>query len=298
MNFVPKFPKKVQYLLDFSFPIVKRLCKKSSKEQFEGGRPGYDKELLFVLLLIKKATNWSYREVADMGDVSHSTLVRANSFFLKHKVYEKVFTHLVKNAFKKELISGQLVAIDSSFVHTFSKKGEMGSENWNDFKKGYGFKLHLLVDCQTQFPIAATITNGVASDNTLAIPLLSKASKHLKSTQYILADKGYDDEKIVTWIRNETKAKAGIPLRHKSILAKGKKYRYGNLLNWILKTRGRTFKKSIYNKRTSVERSFSQLKRVYHLGHEETRGIVAFAKNVYLSLICYMLKLFNIVKSI
>lgn len=294
MNFVPKFPKKVQYLLNLSFPIVKKLCKKSLKEQFEGGRPGYDKEVLFVLLLIKKATNWSYREVADMGGVSHSTLVRANNFFLKHKVYEKVFAYLVRKAFKTNLISGQYVAIDSSFVHTFSKKGELGSENWNEFKKGYGFKLHLLVDCLTQFPIAATITNGVASDNTLAIPLLSKASKHLKSTQYILADKGYDDEKIVTWITQETTAKAGIPVRRKSILARGKKHRYGNLLNWILKTKGRTFKKSIYNRRTAVERSFSQLKRVYHLGHEETRGIVAFAKNVYLSLICYMLSLFNI----
>lgn len=298
MTLVPKFPKKVQYLLNFSFPIVKRLCKKNSVERFVGGRPGYDRELLFVLLLIKKVTNWSFRDVASMGEISHSTLVRANSFFLKHKVYEKVFTHLVRRAFAKNLISGQSVAIDSSFVHTFSKKGELGSENWNEFKKGYGFKLHLLVDCLTQFPIAATITNGVASDNTLAIPLLSKAKRHLKNTGYILGDKGYDDEKIVKWITSETEAKAGIPIRKKSILAKGKKYRYGNLLNWLLKTKGRTFKKSIYNKRTAVERSFSQLKRVYHLGHEETRGILSFAKNVYLSLICYMLKLFNIAKSI
>jgi len=40
---------------------------------------------------------------------------------------------------------------------------------------------------------------------------------------------------------------------------------------------------------------FSTLKRVYHLGHEEMRGILNFAKNVYLALISYMLKRFWIV---
>lgn len=298
INIVPSFPNKVQHFLNFSFPYIKRICRKTPVEQFVGGRPGYDKELLFVLLLVKKVTNWSYRTVSEMGGVSHSTLVRANDFFLKRHVYEKLFAHLVKDAYKKGLIKGKFVALDSSFVHTFSKKGELGSEGWNDFKEAYGFKLHLLVDCETKFPIALCITNGLASDNTLAIPLLKKAKQYLKSCGYVLGDKGYDDGSIIDWIVKELGAKAGIPIRKKSILAKGKKTRYGNLLNWILKARGRTFKRSIYNKRTAVERSFSMVKRVYHLGREETRGIVAFAKNVYLSLICYMLSLFNIAKSI
>lgn len=298
MNFVPKFPKKVQHLLSFSFPYIKKLCRKTPKEKFVGGRKGYDREFLFALLLVKKVTNWSYRTVSEMGEVSHSTLVRANSFFLKHQVYEKLFSHLVGRAYKKGLIKGRFVAMDSSFVHTFSKHGELGSEGWNEFKEAYGFKLHLLIDAETKFPIALCITNGLASDNTLAIPLLKKAKHYLKSCGYVLADKGYDDGNIVDFIVKELRAKAGIPIRKKSILAKGKKYRYGNLLNWLLKARGRTFKKSIYSKRTAVERSFSMIKRTYHLGHEETRGILAFAKNVYLSLICYMLSLFNIAISI
>lgn len=298
MKFVPQMPKKVQFLLQSSFPIVRRLCRRTKREAFVGGRKGYDRELLFVLLLIKKTTNWSFRTVAEMGNVSHSTLVRANDFFLKRNIYEKVFAQMVRTAARKRLIKGKFVALDSSFVHTFSKRGELGSEGWNEFKEAYGFKLHLVVDCETKFPMALIITNGLASDNTLAIPLLKKAKKYLKSCGYVLADKGYDDEKIVNWISSETKAKAGIPIRKKSRLARGKKNRYGNLLNWMFKAHGRTFKKSIYNKRTAVERSFSMIKRVYHLGHEETRGILAFAKNVYLSLICYMLSLFNIAVSI
>lgn len=298
INIVPRFPTKVQHLLNFSFPYIKRLCRKNFQEEFVGGRPGYDKEVLFALLLIKKTTNWSYRTISEMGGVSHSTLVRANSFFLKKKVYEKFFIHLVRVAHKRRLIKGKVVALDSSFVHTFSKRGELGSEGWNEFKEAYGFKLHLLIDAETNFPVALCITNGLASDNTLAIPLLKRARQYLKQAGYVVADKGYDDENIIEWIIKETKAKAGIPIRKKSVLAKGKKNRYGNLLNWQLKAKGRTFKKSVYNKRTAIERVFSFLKRTYHLGHEETRGILAFAKNVYLSLISYSLSLFDIAISI
>lgn len=298
MKFVPQIPQKVQFIFDYSFPIVSKLCKKTKLEQFIGGRKGYDREYLFMLLLMKKVANWDYRTIASMGNVCHTTLVRANSFFLRKGVYEKVFSYLVRTAYKKGLIKGKYIAMDSSFVHTFSRKGELGSEGWNEFKKAYGFKLHCLVDAQTKFPIALCITNGLAHDSTLAIPLLKKAKSYLLKSGYILADKGYDDTSLVNWIVKELSRKAAIPMRRKSILAHGKKNRYGNLLNWKLKARGRTFKKSIYALRTAVERTFSILKRTYHLGHEETRGILNFAKNCYLSLICYMLKLFNIQLSI
>ncbi len=293
MILVPKLPRKVQFVLDFSFPLVSKVCKKTNKELFIGGRKGYDKEMLFSWLLVKKVTNWDYRTIADMAGVSHPTLMRANDLFLRKGLYDKIFSSLVKKAYKQKLLTGNTVALDSSFIHTFSKRGEVGSEGWNGFKEAYGFKLHLLMDTESKFPVSLCITNGLASDNTLAIPLLKKGRRQLKNCSYVLADKGYDDQDIVKWITHTLNAKAGIPMRRKSILAKGRKNRYGNLLNWILKTKGRTFKHSIYNKRTAVERVFSVLKRTYHLGHEETRGIVAFAKNVYLSLICYMLKLFN-----
>lgn len=298
MKLVPKLPGKVQYLSAFSFPLVAQLCEKTTAEKFVGGRPGYDKEMLFGWLLVKKVMHWGYETIASMAGVSHPTLIRANNYFLKKGIYQKVFIELVKHAYKQGLITGKYVAMDSSFVKTFSKKEEFGSEGWNEFKKGFGFKLHLLIDAQTHFPIALLITNGLAADCTLAIPLLKKARRWLKKCGYVLADKGYDDTDIVNWIVKSLSAKAGIPLRKKSKLAKGKQHRYGNLLNWQLKTKGRTFKKSIYNKRTSVERVFSHLKRTYHLGKEETRGLHNFFKNVYLALICYMLKLFNIAISI
>ncbi len=289
-------PQKVQYLLQFSFPLVTKLCERSVCEKFVGGRNGYDKETLFGWLLIKKVTNWDYRTIASMASVSHPTLIRANDLFLKKHLYEKVMISLVKQAYKQGLIKGTFVAMDSSFVHTFSKRGELGSEGWNGFKEAYGFKLHLLIDAETKFPIALCITNGVANDMTLAIPLLKKARYWLKKTGYVLADKGYDWGDLVNWIVKNLHAKAGIPIKK---VNRGKNYSWiGAWRNFQLKAKGRSIKKSIYNRRTSIERVFSVLKRTYHLGKEETRGILNFAKNCYLTLICYMLKLFDIAISI
>lgn len=295
MQLVPKLPEKVQFVADFNFPLVSKLTQRTNTEKFVGGRKGYDKELLFVWLLIKKITNWDYRTIASMAGVSHPTLIRANNLFILKGVYQKVFVSLVKQAWKKGLIKGKYVAMDSSFVHTFSKKGELGSEGFNGHKKGYGFKLHLLIDAETNIPISLIVGNGLAADCTLAVPLLKKAKPWLRKCGYVLADKGYDDTDIVNWIVKSLQAKASIPIRHKSKLAKGKTSRYGNLTNWRLKAKGRSFKKSIYNKRSSVERIFSVLKRTYHLGKEETRGILNFAKNTYLALISYLLKKLKVV---
>lgn len=285
MKLVPNFPKKVQFLTKISLPFSTFLPNKS---RFEGGRLGYDKQFLFFWLLIKKILNWDYRTIADMAGVSHSTFVRANQFFLDSKVYFKTFRYLVKVAYKNGIIKGEKVSLDSSFVQTFSKYKELGSGGWNGHKEKYGYKLHLLIDTNTSFPIALIVSDGVTHDSKVAIPLLKKARYWLKKVGYVLADKGYDDSDFVEYIFKKLKAKASIPIRKGWKNKKGKKS--GNYQNWRSKATGRTVKKSIYKLRSGIERCFSTLKRTYHLGKEETRGIQAFMKNVWLTLISYMLK--------
>lgn len=290
LNITPNLPQKVQFVANYSFPLVNKLCQKTACEKFVGGRIGYEKQVLFVWLLIKKITNWDYRTIASMAGISHPTLIRANDLFLKKGIYEQVFLDLVKKAYGTRLITGLYAAMDSSFVHTFSKKGEVGSEGWNEHKKGYGFKLHLLIDVEAKIPISVKITDGLASDNTLAIALLKKAKPFLKKGGYILADKGYDDVEIVNWINKILKDKAAIPIRK---YKRGKNYSWqARFKNFQARAKGRCIKKSIYNKRSGIERIFSILKRTYHLGKEETRGILNFAKNVYLALISYILRRF------
>ncbi|MBI5614118.1 transposase [Candidatus Gottesmanbacteria bacterium] len=292
MKYISRFPTKVKLLLELEYPLIDQLL---PRKGFIGGRIGYSKPLVFKWLLVKKVTNWAYRTITELSGISHQTFVRRNQDFLAHQVYQQFFQHLVKTAVNHGFIRGVKVALDSSFVSTYSSKRELGSDGWNGFKQSFGFKLHALIDTETRFPIALIITNGLAADCTLAIPLLKKAKRYLKKKGYVLADKGYDDSDIINWIVKMLHFKAGIPMRKKSRLAKGKKNRYGNLLNWRMKAVGRTFKKSIYKFRTEVERFFSQIKHTYHLGKEYCRGIEAFTKNVYLALISFCLtKLYGV----
>src|SRR3989344_7706012 len=178
--------------------------------------------------------------------------------------------------------------MDSSFVKTYSGHEEDGSLGWNGHKEAIGFKLHALIDANTGCLIALIIGDGLTHDSHVAIPLLKKARSWLKKCGYVLADKGYDDTDIVEYIAKSLKAKAGIPIREMPKNKKGRKK--GNFLNWKLKSKGRTVKKSILNLRTEVERFFSYLKRVCKLGKDATRGIKRFVDNTYLACIFYMLK--------
>lgn len=293
MHIVPKLPKKVHFLTQLSFSIEHFL---PWRRKFDGGRKGHDKNLLFVWLLIKKVLHWDYRTIGEMAGVSHSTLVRTNQAFLILRVYEKFFRHLVKVAYKTGLIQGKKVSLDSSFVKTFSKKKEQGSGGWNGHKEAIGFKLHLLIDAETSFPLALIVGDGVTNDSQMAIPLLKKARYWLKKCGYVLADKGYDDTKIIEYISKNLKSKASIPIRKGWKNKQGK--RSGNYFNWQAKAVGRTVKRSIYKLRSGIERCFSTLKRTYHLGKDQTRGIQSFMKNIWLTLICYMLRKFYAVNSI
>lgn len=284
MKLVPKLPKKVQYLMEFSCPMVNQLF---VRKPFIGGRIGYPKDEIFGWLLVKKVTNWGYRTIAEMAGYSHSTLVRGNQVFVRRKIYERLLRKLVSLAYRNGLIRGKKVALDASFVATFSKKQETGSAGWNEFKEGFGFKLHVLIDAETGIPIALIMKDGLTHESQVAIPLLKRARPWLKKAGYVLADKGYDDGDIVLFIVKQLKAKAGIPIRKMPVNKKGK--RKGNFQNWKLKAAGRTFKKSIYNFRSEVERFFSTMKRKYHLGKEETRGFEAFVGNAYLACISFML---------
>lgn len=278
--------------MELSFPLINQLF---PRKGFIGGRIGYSKEEIFKWLLVKKVTNWDYRSIAQISNISHPTLVRRNRQFEARNVYRSFFLHLVKKAAALRLIKGEKVAIDSSFVKTYSNKEEEGSCGFNGHKKAYGFKLHVLIDTATKFPIALVITNGLMHDSKLAIPLMKRARYYLKKHGYILADKAYDDTDIIAWIMKRFQSKAGIPMKKKSRPARGKKNRYGNLLNWRLKAVGRTFKHSLLKLRTEIERFFASIKRKFHLGKEQTRGIEAFTRNAYLSLISYALNKFYLV---
>lgn len=191
---VTKLPKKVQFLLECEFPTIDILFPRIS---FVGGRSGFSKQEVFRWLLVKKVTNWDYRTIAELSGISHPTLVRRNQQFERNAIYQQFFASLVRKARKCGLIKGKKVAIDSSFVKTYSGKEEYGSGGYNGHKKAYGFKLHALMDVETKFPLALITGDGLSHDGKYALSLLKRVRRYLQEKGYVLGDKAYDDTDIV-----------------------------------------------------------------------------------------------------
>ncbi len=278
MRILTRCPDRVKYILNFSSPFLKRLVRKKKY-----GRHGYDWTLVFKYLLIKQACNLTYRDLEATTGIHYSTLIKARKTLNGKGVFLKFFRHLVKELIVRGAVSCEYVAIDGSFVQTYSGKQEEGSAWWGK-TEAHGFKLHALVDAQSELPVALVITDGKVHDSQLLIPLCRKLSSYKLKTSYVIADKAYDSDDLVSFIVKKLGSLASIPVR-----ARGKQKE----LNLNLKEKGRTTDKIIYRKRTSVERVFSYLKGRYNLGAEKMRGIGNFLINVFLSAICLLLERFR-----
>lgn len=278
MRILARCPKRVKYLLAFQSPFLTRITR---KKKF--GRHGYDYTLIFKYLLIKQACNLTYRDLQEATGIHNSTFVKARRVFAQKQVFLKFFRHLVKALVKEGLLTAEYVAVDGSFVETYSRRKEEGSAYWGK-TKAHGFKLHALVDAKSEVPIAIVITNGKVHDSQLLVPLCNKLTNYNLKPSYVLADKAYDSDELVAFIMQKLGALASIPVR-----AKHKQ----TAVNLAAKQQGRTNDIAIYRKRTSVERVFSYLKGKYHLGTEKTRGIANFLINVFLSAICLVLEKFR-----
>lgn len=278
MRILTHCPDRVKYILGFSSPALKRLVR---KKKF--GRHGWDYCQVFKYLLVKQACNLTYRDLEAATGIDYSTLAKARSTLAKKGVFPKFFRHLVAGLIDRGAIACEYVAIDGSFVQTYSKKAEEGAAYWGK-AEAYGFKLHALVDATSELPIALVITDGKIHDSKLLIPLCKRlGSYHLKPS-YVIADKAYDSDDLVAYIVKKLGAAASIPVRARHKQA---------ALNLSLKEQGRSTDRRVYKKRTSVERVFSYLKERFHLGEEKMRGIANFLVNVFLSAICLVLEKFR-----
>jgi len=108
-------------------------------------------------------------------------------------------------------------------------------------------------------PVEFLLTGGQISDYTPALELLGQ-----HQAEAVLADKGYDSDKIVAHVEKTMQAKAVIPPRAN-------------------RKQQRDFDKTLYKLRNRIERCFSKLKQFRRLAtrYEKSRrcfqGLVALA---------------------
>ncbi len=152
------------------------------------------------------------------------------------------------------------------------KKNSQGAQEYV-----YGYKLHLLVDCEYELPIAASISTGNVSEQTRASYVLREARYRYTKfhPRFVMADKGYSGKPFMDLVRRQYKAKPIVDLnrKHKTLLAKNGADM--KTLEW----------KALYSQRVAVERVFSRLKGQRSLNSIRVRRLRKVTVHCYLSLI-------------
>jgi len=178
--------------------------------------------------------------------------------------------------------------MDSSFVETYSRHDELGSE-YNGYKEKNGFKLHQIIDYETRLPLCQIATPGARSDVLLGHHLI-RGSPPSWNVKGFLADKAYDDWKFVTRLKQKwEQVLVGIPVRRTHTEVREPQHP-GVIKNRRGKESDRYLRKRFLNQRGEIERYFSRKKRVFNLGEERTRHLKNFRANCYMTSIMEILE--------
>jgi len=118
----------------------------------------------------------------------------------------KEFTEAIINDLLEEVLRtlvregvqlGEVVAIDSSFLHVFGKTYEGAARGFSGHlgKTALGYKLHLAYDVQLRLPLAIWITSGKGSDSSSLKVLRERVTRVMgkRPNQMFLLDRGYFD---------------------------------------------------------------------------------------------------------
>lgn len=212
------------------------------------------------------------------------------------KLASAKFLHLVKNVSRRIVQEhysslpafGQRVALDSTTLKAWSNGGKTVKSDqdagWS-IKKGthgpkeftWGFKLHLVVDCESEMPIGAHVSAGNAHDVVRASNTLVQARESYPRfhPRYLMADAGYSSKNFLHLVHRQYRATPVVQFHpsHRRL-----KEKWGALL---ATPEGRALAKQ----RQAVERCFSRLKGQRSLNHITTRGLRKVTLHSYLALI-------------
>jgi len=144
----------------------------------------------------------------------------------------------------------------------FTAEGEKQLFRW------FGYKLHLIVDTQSELPVAYKLTKASCNDGTAAKEMFEeeRVSEKLEDAEYMLADRGYDDKAIIGQLQCEHNVKPVIDIRNcykdKELLCPVKGYR-----------------NVFYNYRGDVCcrcRRSGQYRDMVYVGYEKTRDTLKY----------------------
>jgi hypothetical protein len=128
-------------------------------------------------------------------------------------------------------------------VKTYRGVREDGTA-WETVKRWFGYKLHLVVDARYELPVGYRVTAASASELPVAKQMFAGIKvdhpELMKRCSYGIADRGYDDVKLITELWGEYTIKPVIDIRN--MWKDGEETRaLGNVWNVVYSFDGRVF---------------------------------------------------------
>jgi len=134
-----------------------------------------------------------FKKTPDIGSFSH---------FLKRtgvQTFEKLFQSVVQQLINEGFLNLHMVAQDGSILEG-NQGDKQGGWGWDhiDKKYVYGYKIHVIVDVNTELPVTLCVTKAGTHDST-QFPVLYNNVKSYNTrfpTRFYTADKAYDSSSI------------------------------------------------------------------------------------------------------
>jgi len=173
----------------------------------------------------------------------------------QQKLIDEMFDELVAQMREALPEFGRRLGIDSKAIESHarrqpSKSGEDGRRDpdadwgeksysgvnekgkaWKKIVKWFGYKLHLIVDTDSELPVAYRVTSASSSDIVVGREMVEELAESrpeiLETCEELTADKGYDDTTLVTVLWDEHAIHPIIDIRNM-----WKKQQYKALSQW------------------------------------------------------------------
>ena len=201
---------------------------------------------------------------------------------------KEVSRSLVRQHHKELPGFGDRVAVDATTLKAWSngaRSRKADKEAGWSIKSGpqgtkqsvYGYKLHLVADCEHELPIGINISPGNVHDSQRASHALRDARRSYQGfhPRYVMADAAYSGKDFMELVQRQYGSTPVVKLNrtHRGLIAKDAGFETTPEY------------KALYKQRQSVERVFSRLKGQRYLNHITVRGRRKVTVHVYMALI-------------
>ena len=144
--------------------------------------------------------------------LDHTTLYRAFDH-VGEEFLKRLFHKLVMKLYDKGVITGRFLVVDATHIYAYcntrkdTNKHPVNGAAWGEHHgKFYGYKVHILIDSDSEMPIAMILSSGEDYDSIHFEPLIEEFEKNydFKEIIAVLADGAYDKKDFRKLVQEKT----------------------------------------------------------------------------------------------